>query len=317
MPTKRWAEQPFRELRPGKQTVEMRALGKLPWKPSEFAMDGYGWLETLHHVLLCRDDSITEEDIEEGDGCDSGEGDSCSTDGDSYSTDDDSSSNSDVPLPSRVRMGKKGETVIAGKGDTFEIVSQDQPQRRLTPEGLAMGALMIQSRKKREDLIDSAYNRWTNNDVNLPSWFVEDEALHCHKQLPISKEMVEEYRRQLKEINARPIKKIAEAKARKKRRQLRKLEQVRKKSEVICAPVDVSDREKAQQVKSMYKKAGLLGRKKADVQYVVAKKGMGKKVRRPAGVTGRFKVVDPRMKKDNRRQKMEGKRQKRRKRSQQ
>lgn len=264
---------------------------------------GYNLHETfVYHIPPCRDDPSDKDSGES----DSGEGDSCESD-------DSSTSNSDSPLSRSV--AKKSKVVMTGKGDTFEIVSQDQPQRRLTPEGLAIGALMVQSRKKREDLIDSAYNRWTHDDDDLPSWFNEDEALHCHKQLPITKEMVQEYQRKLKEINARPIKKIAEAKARKKRRELRKLEQVRKKSEVICDMVDVSDREKAQQAKSVYKKAGLLSRKKPDVKYVVAKKGVGKRVRRPAGVTGRFKVVDPRMKKDNRRQKIAQKQQRKNKRS--
>lgn len=48
----------------------------------------------------------------------------------------------------------------------------------------------------------------------------------------------------------------------------------------------------------MYKRAGLTKKKSEKVEYVVAKKGTGKRVNRPAGVKGRFRVVDARMKKD-------------------
>lgn len=76
--------------------------------------------------------------------------------------------------------------------------------------------------------------------------------------------------------------------------------------------VDISEREKVAQLRSLYKKAGL-GKEKRQVTYVVAKKGVGRKVRRPAGVRGHFKVVDSRMKKDQRAQRKEQKRNHRRK----
>uniref|UniRef100_K7FAA1 FtsJ RNA 2'-O-methyltransferase 3 n=1 Tax=Pelodiscus sinensis TaxID=13735 RepID=K7FAA1_PELSI len=89
----------------------------------------------------------------------------------------------------------------------------------------------------------------------------------------------------------------AEARARKKRRMLKKMEQMKKKAEAVVSTVDISEREKVAQLRSIYKKAGL-GKEKREVTYLVAKKGVGRRVRRPAGVKGHFKVVDGRMKKD-------------------
>jgi AdoMet-dependent rRNA methyltransferase SPB1 len=56
------------------------------------------------------------------------------------------------------------------------------------------------------------------NDDNLPDWFAKDEHGHMKKPLPVSKEQIEYYRERQKAIDARPIKKIAEAKARKQRK---------------------------------------------------------------------------------------------------
>lgn len=173
---------------------------------------------------------------------------------------------------------------------------------RLDPEALALGSMMIHSKKARRDIVDSGYNRYTFNDENLPKWFTQDEEKHSRKQMPVTAEMVAEYKAQLKAVNARPIKKVAEAKARKKQRAARRLEKARKRAEAITEKLDMTDAEKAQQVRAIYKK--VLGDKgKNKVTYVVAKKASGRKVRRPPGVKGKFKVVDPRMKKDMRKKK--------------
>ena len=187
--------------------------------------------------------------------------------------------------------------------DHLEVVPVDtKPQLpKLDPEGLAIASLLVQSKKKREDLIESGYNRWSHDDDGLPDWFVSDESKYCQKQIPVTKEMVLEYRARLREINARPIKKIAEARARKKQKALRKLTKARKRAEGITDIEDMTDHEKMKQIKQIYKKAGVLGKKKPEVKYVVAKRGLaGKRPVRPSGVKGPYRQVDPRMKKDNR-----------------
>uniref|UniRef100_A0A8C4M1F0 pre-rRNA processing protein FTSJ3 n=1 Tax=Equus asinus asinus TaxID=83772 RepID=A0A8C4M1F0_EQUAS len=211
------------------------------------------------------------------------------------------------PSPSKAATGP-GEEKRDGSSDSD---SSSMKHRILDPEGLALGAIIASSKKAKRDLIDNSFNRYAFNEDEgeLPEWFVQEEKQHRIRQLPIDKKEVERYRKRWREINARPIKKVAEAKARKKRRMLKKLEQTKKKAEAVVNTVDISEREKVAQLRSLYKKAGL-GKEKRQVTYVIAKKGVGRKVRRPAGVRGHFKVVDSRMKKDQRAQQRKEQKQK-------
>nr|XP_054505778.1 pre-rRNA 2'-O-ribose RNA methyltransferase FTSJ3 [Agelaius phoeniceus]XP_054505780.1 pre-rRNA 2'-O-ribose RNA methyltransferase FTSJ3 [Agelaius phoeniceus] len=223
--------------------------------------------------------------------------------------DDDSSSEDERPL---APVGKKrGRVEPCG----FEVVPIEKPVKRvLDAEGLALGSVIVSSKKARRDLIDDSFNRYSYNEEEgeLPEWFTEEERQHRRRQLPVDRQTVEAYRQRWKEINARPIKKVAEAKARKKKRMLKKLEQMKKKAEAVVSTVDISEREKVAQLRRIYKKAGL-AKEKRQVTYLVAKKGVGRRVRRPPGVKGQFKVVDSRLKKDVRAQKRKEQKKKRHK----
>ncbi|XP_064030255.1 pre-rRNA 2'-O-ribose RNA methyltransferase FTSJ3 [Pogoniulus pusillus] len=226
------------------------------------------------------------------------------------SSDDDSSSDEERPL---LPAGKKRGRVEPCGFEVVPIVDPVKRARVLDAEGLALGSVIATSKKARRDLIDDSFNRYSYNEEEdeLPEWFTEEEKQHRRKQVPVDKQTVEAYRQRWREINARPIKKVAEAKARKKRRMLKKMEQMKKKAESVVNTVDISEREKVAQLRRIYKKAGL-AKEKRQVTYLVAKKGVGPRVRRPPGVKGQFKVVDSRLKKDVRAQKRKEQQQKKR-----
>jgi len=61
------------------------------------------------------------------------------------------------------------------------------------------------------------YSTFDQED-KLPEWFVEDEEKNCKKMPNIPYNIVKKYKEKYDDINSKPIKKVVEAQARKKRR---------------------------------------------------------------------------------------------------
>ena len=136
-------------------------------------------------------------------------------------------------------------------------------------------------------------------DENLPDWFVKEEQYHMRKLPEVDPKAVEYYKDKQNDIGVKTIKKVVEAKARKKRKIAKKMEKAKKKAAHILENEDLGSREKGKEIQRLYKKAQSAG-KKPEVKYVVAKKATAqKRAKRPTGLKGLYKQVDPRMKKDN------------------
>jgi len=168
-----------------------------------------------------------------------------------------------------------------------------------TPEAMTLAQQLVNREKTKTQLINEGFNRYSlNSKDGLPSWFLDDEAKYYKLNLPVTKEAMAALRAKQRALDARPIKKVAEAKARKKIKAAQRLEKARKKAEGVNTTADMSEREKAQAIDRLMRKGQSKGGQKKDIKLVVAK-GMHRGVKgRPKGVKGRYVMVDSRMKKE-------------------
>jgi len=161
----------------------------------------------------------------------------------------------------------------------------------ITAEAMTLAHDIATGRKSRSDLLDESYNKWTLRDVEgLPDWFLDDENNHSKPQRPITAAAAAAIKEKLRALNARPIKKVAEARDRKKFKAHQKLEKLKRKSALLVEEEGLSEKDKAGAISKMMAN---VGRKKPREKVTLLVAGSGKQKPR-----GKYKMVDARMKKD-------------------
>lgn len=94
-----------------------------------------------------------------------------------------------------------------------------------------------------------AFFSYSHNDDGLPDWFVEDEKKHCRKAPPVNPKRIAFYRERGRDLNVRPVKAVVEAKMRKKKRQMRRMERAKKRAEGILDNEGMEHAEKVREVR--------------------------------------------------------------------
>ncbi|GAA6064575.1 hypothetical protein JCM10212_006200 [Sporobolomyces blumeae] len=170
-----------------------------------------------------------------------------------------------------------------------------------TAEAMTLAQQLVNRERTKTQLIDEGFNRHTDavGGDGLPSWFLDDEQRHFRHNIPTTKEAVQAIRDKMRALNARPIKKVAEAKARKKMRTIRRIEKQKAKAQGINDDEEngLTEKEKAASIAKVLAK-GAPKAKKPEKKLVVAT-GANRGIKgRPRGVKGKYRMVDPRQKKE-------------------
>lgn len=167
---------------------------------------------------------------------------------------------------------------------------------------MTLAQQLASGEKSTYDLVDDNFNKYSFRDRDgLPDWFLEQEDKYAKPIKPITAAAAAAIKEKMRALNARPIKKVAEAKGRKKFHAMQKLEKLRKKSTLLAEDEGMTEKDKAQSIGKLMSRAAKK-KPKSQVKVVVAR-GVNKGQGRPRGVKGRYKIVDPRLKKDVRAQK--------------
>ncbi|KFA62601.1 hypothetical protein S40285_05178 [Stachybotrys chlorohalonatus IBT 40285] len=181
----------------------------------------------------------------------------------------------------------------------------------ITAEAMTLAHQLATGQKTSHDAVDDGFNKRAFRDRDgLPDWFLDDETKHDKSLKPITKAAANAIKEKIRAFNARPIKKVREAQARKKFKAAQKLEKLKKKSDMLAADEGMTEKEKSDSIAKLLAKAARKPMRQP-AKLVVAK-GINRGIQgRPKGVKGRYRIVDARMKKELRAQKRIAQRKKR------
>lgn len=170
-----------------------------------------------------------------------------------------------------------------------------------TVEAMTLAHQIALGKMNKNDLINEGVNKYSFRDQeNLPDWFIEEEKQHSKIVKPITKEAALAIKEKAKEMNSRPIKKVLEAQGRKKMRALRRLEKLKRKSELINEDGAKSEKDKSEEIQSLMRKLTKKQKVKPKTTLVVARGSNRGLSGRPKGVRGKYKMVDGVMKNEQR-----------------
>ena len=173
----------------------------------------------------------------------------------------------------------------------------------ITAEAMTLAHQLATGKKSKHDMLDDSFNRYSLRDVEgLPDWFLDDENKHSKIQRPITAAAAAAIKEKTRAFNARPIKKVREAQARKKFKAAQRLEKLKKKSALLADDEGLTEKEKAQSINRLMSRA-LKKKPKSKVTVVVARGANNGLKGRPKGTKGKYKMVDARLKKDVRAEK--------------
>lgn len=154
---------------------------------------------------------------------------------------------------------------------------------------MTLAQQLVNRERTKTQMIDEGFNRHAFNTGGdgLPTWFLDDESKHFRNNIPVTKEASDAIKEKLRALNARPIKKIAEAQARKKMRTIRRIEKVRSKTQGINDDEDngLTEKEKASSIAKVLAKSAGVKPKKREIKLVVARGTNRGNQGRPKGVS--------------------------------